>query len=176
MKRIYKFLAVALVAFTTPAMATTINLGALDVPGFHLFGNSFEAPGSYKDDFTFTISKNAHATSLFLEVDLASRLNIDVFKIALTGANGLNYIASPAVFGAYDFGILQAGNYTLSVFTNVTAAKSLLNVNLGLGYIGKLILGPGRPTSVPEPGTLALLGLGLLGVTVTSRRRRAGAR
>ena len=33
--------------------------------------------------------------------------------------------------------------------------------------------GDGRPTSVPEPGALGLLGIGLIGVALSKRRRKA---
>jgi len=54
----------------------------------------------------------------------------------------------------------------------VLFSESLVSLDLTIGAVSKT--GPGIPPVVPEPGTLALLGLGALGAAVGSRRRNRG--
>jgi len=81
--------------------------------------------------------------------------------------SGVGSFAGPNGTATYNFGVLGAGTYTLSVFSSVTGIPlGLQNV----GYSGLLGL-TASATKVPEPGTLALLGLGLIGVAAAARRK-----
>lgn len=124
-----------------------------------------------------------------LEADLGFQYSIGVYSdaanyVVLT-SNTLFPIGS-AYLSTYDFAwfALPTGDYFLgglpfhidkfgtgADFTNVGAIEFVVNsdgattaVDLALDSIRK----------VPEPGTLALLGIGLLGATLAGRRRKAG--
>lgn len=170
---IKRFLAVlALAVATTPAFAEDFNLGSLGVPSVREFGNIFSEAGNYVDNYTFSISQNASAGGLVVELDpLLNWLNLDITSVALSG------VGTFAATGPINFGILAAGTYTLSIASQVkwTVGIPLIPV----AYAGVLTLSStrgGPVTSVPEPGVVLLYGLGLLGVAFAVRRRRvAGA-
>lgn len=164
--KIRHWLGAALLVVSAPSMAISIDLGTLGVPGGAAIGNDFYTPGEYQDEFKFSIVENANAGGLVLELDpFWNSLNINVTSIVLSG---IGSFAGPAPLGLYDFGVLSAGTYTLSVLSSVTGTAS----KTGVGYFGLLSL-KDAPTRVPEPGTFALLGLGLMGVAFAVRRKPA---
>jgi len=172
--------AAALLVVAVPSMASVIvstdNLGALSVPGIAGIGNDFSSAGTYQDNYNFTIGQAATAGGLILELDLSSKLDIDVTEVKLTSTGGGIFAPdfSPTL---YNFGTLGAGSYTLSIFSTVTLDST--RGSGSVGYAGLLTLGSvrgGGSTSVPEPGMLALFGIGLVGVALTMRRRGAAVR
>jgi hypothetical protein len=163
--------AVVLFAFSAQSMSgpvSTFNLGTLGVPSTTLVGNAFTSAGEYNDQFNFNIGQSASASGLVFELDpWFNQLNIHVSKVSLyTGANLLSSDVSASTF---NFGSLGAGSYTLSIFSTVKPAV-WGEYSTPVGYAGLLSLGTTR-TQVPEPGTLALFGLGLIGMAVTLRRK-----
>ncbi len=140
--------ALLILAASSPAMATnctqTFNLGTIGVPSVTGIGDAFGAAGSFVDCYNFTLSGSGNVTDLVFTLDpLLDKLDINLSSI-----------------------VLSTGRLIISGI--VTNAAGLYNSPVG--YAGLLIAtGPGN--SVPEPATLALFGIGLLGVAFATRRR-----
>jgi hypothetical protein len=165
--------AAALLAIAAPSMADTIkvfNLGSLSVPSSTWLINAFDEAGSYEDRYNFSIDQSAAAGGWEVAFDLSNALNINVFNVSLANSGGTSF-GSDATPTNFSFGALGAGSYTLSVFSTVSNTRGWDWLD-AVGYVGQLTLGSARPTtSVPEPGTLALFGAGLVGVAFAIRRR-----
>ena len=169
--KIRHLFAAALLVVSAPSMAVTIDnfdLGILGVPGAAVVANTFGAAGDYQDNYSFVIGESAAASGVLLELDpWWNLLNINVTGVSLSSVGSFS---GPSILGAYNFGTLGAGSYTLSIFSTVTSTGGLFRD--AVGYAGLLGL-KDAPRQVPEPGTLALFGLGLIGVAFATRRRRS---
>lgn len=141
-------LALLVLAASSPAMSATctqtFNLGTIGVPSVTGIGDSFGTAGSFVDCYNFTLSSSGNVTDLVFTLDPL----LDKLDISLTSV------------------VLSTGSLIISGV--VTNAWGLYNSPVG--YAG-LLIATGAGNSVPEPGTLALFGIGLLGVALATRRR-----
>jgi hypothetical protein len=85
---------------------------------------------------------------------------VGVLLSELTNAGGVLHVGNPEE-NAIAEGVCLGGGGTTCINTSISAVT---NWDLDVSTL------VGRPLSVPEPGTLGLLGLGLLGLGLTRRR------
>lgn len=129
---------------------------------------------------TFTINfSNPVAAFGFYGIDIGDQLSRLSLRFTLAGGGTqtwqLPYTASNGFGSARDGSLLYAGFINTAGFTSVaflgTDADDLFAFDdMTIGSSEQVVVPP--TTTVPEPGTVALLAAGLLGVAVAARRRR----
>ncbi len=140
------------------AHADYINLGTITAPDSVNFGNGWiTEPTTFVDEFAFTLTNAASAYGAIVEGDWwFGATNVQL--LALASNTYLSFDFTP---GHFSFSGLTAGAYSL--FVSGTAVGIT-------GYTGRINF---VPTAVPEPGTVALMGLGLVALAFMAMRRRA---
>lgn len=152
-------LAALAIAASGAAQADYINLGTITAPETVEFGNGwFFAPESFRDVFAFELTNGADTYGMIMEGGLFGWTDVNL--VSLRSNTSITRDNSP---GEFSFSGLTAGAYSLIVRGN---AGGILT-----GYSGTMTFVP--TAQVPEPGTLALFGLGLMALAFTTMRRRA---
>lgn len=151
-------LAVLAIAASGAAQADYIDLGSITAPQTVHFGNSFVTPPTnFVDEFAFNLTNAASAYGMILEGDWwLGQTNVQL--LALASNTYLSFDNTP---GSFSFSGLTSGAYSLFVAGTAVGITS---------YAGRMTF---QPTAVPEPATLALFGIALLGLAFTAMRRRS---
>lgn len=175
-------------AYLQADVATNLGLHNTLTDDNSTFGNSTTGQnGSFSNWWVFSIAPAGLATINAIFLPIANITNFDVDLYSLTSATCVantatdggacsafgvdtqiaDGLTAPAYATVIDFVNLAAGFYAF----NITGTISNLGPTQPASYTGNLQV---NQQEVPEPGALALAGLGLLGLgTVTSRRRKA---
>ena len=166
--RLAAFALIAVAASAT-SMANNIDLGAVTVPGSSALGTATAAPGSFSDNFYFSFTApNAFPDGVTFA--FTSKATLIPTSASIGKWDTLTMTASPAsetmaLFPSpgtvYYFGFSQLttpGDYYVNISGTNSGASAMYGVQVQL---------------VPEPGTLALFGLGLAGAAFAARRGKA---
>lgn len=159
--RLAAFALIAVAASAT-SMATTYNLGAITVPGQSAIQNSNVTGPTFSDSFEFSFSylDPVFATAVLFDYVPVNDVGLD----SISMFQGATLLGTQSLFGTGPFtvqvGPLFTGSYSAVVtgHTLTGATSGTYGVRIGL---------------VPEPGTLALFGLGLAGAAFAARRGKA---
>ncbi len=168
----------ALLVCGPAAFATLVSCGsgttAMSSGSPESFGREFSVPQSFLDCYSFSVSGEADVFGGTLSIDPLSLLDIQIQSVTLSGGS-LTTTLVDTTPGAFNFGNLGSGSYQFIVSGVVSNGVGLDDIEASpVAYSGLLTATLDGQNQVPEPGSLALLGLGLAGLAVTRGSRKSG--
>jgi PEP-CTERM motif len=156
--------------------STGANAGTVTAPIISL--TAALADFAATDGFTITADNLFLGTNTVSFTDFALDIATGMLSGSLKGSGGilgkLNYsgqmIDATTITGTTT---LQYGSFTLA--SGLSSYLSANGVNPALVPVGDIIrtVSFAAPAAIPEPSTYALMGLGLVGVALTARKRKA---
>jgi len=167
------------VSAAATAPITSLDINAMNVTAVSTTGGM---------TMTAPVVKSVSSGGSLTVTDLSADLSTKTIYATIIGGNGVGTLTHFALWNyaslAGGTAVQGAGTYNNSISgLSLTAnGSSVFSQSLGLLNLGKAALagitdyGTISSTiiaSVPEPSTYALMGLGLVGVAVTKRRRKA---
>lgn len=178
-----------LLAFALILTAGTANATAITVDFPSTTSTTTASAGSFFFNPSHTVSETFVGTGIDAATSLDLSLGLD-FNVLSDGgfvnfAVSLNNIVVGDftfdefdALGDYDFSfsfaeIVGAGVYTIELAVTNTVPSGDGSVGFSETASTATISDNSAPVAVPEPGTLALLGLGLLGLGIARRKRQA---
>lgn len=160
------FLLAALLALAPlSALADDVSWGELTAPSVRYFGNSFDAPGTFSDSYSFLVTNAAAAGGLVISYDVSWLRNIQTTVSLFDGST--NY-ALPLLA---TLPLVAGTNYVLQITSVVTGLTGGLGDTVGYAGMMSLVASTGRTTSVPEPATVLIYAFGLAAVGFAVRKR-----
>jgi hypothetical protein len=147
-----------------PALADVFNLGLLDMskPLYHAFADYV---GNFADVYTFTIpgtSNSVQGDTTTINFGTLWNVNLDSATLTGTGLATGQLDTNPNDGFSFN-GLTGGGSYALTLRGSVTGTGLAGNTGIYAGYV----------SAVPEPETVAMVGIGLLLTGVALRRRRS---
>lgn len=169
---------IALVGLASTAQAAYVPAtwtDTYDVGTGILIGGDASSQYSYFHDLTYDgfVVGSDLVTDFLLTIDLYDDSRWDSLELALVDLPGIlgDSLVSTFSFGddAYT-GWSIVGLLELNLLGTLSVTITALSGDFLFG--GSELVAHGYAASVPEPSTLALLGIGLLGIAVGARRRK----
>jgi len=169
---------------SSTTVASTSGTLTFDLSISGLGDLSSKSLGDYDFDLSFDTSKLGFVSGLF-----GSELGFTVFDVMDDSTSGILNLAQLSLEDPANLNTTQPGSFSLASLTfsffdllpgqstaiNFGTIYSLGDENgdpLTVSASGAVIINPSNTVPVPEPMTLALMGLGALGIRMTRRQKQ----